>query len=41
MKLLNELLSDNHRQADPEHLRVLSKELEYALSLFVAGLTIV
>lgn len=35
--ILNELLSGKYRQADPEHVRVLSKGLEYALSLFVAS----
>ncbi|MEK3672052.1 HEAT repeat domain-containing protein [Paenibacillus sp. FSL R10-2771] len=36
-QILNELLSGKYRQADPEHLRVLSKGMEYALSLFVAS----
>ncbi|WNS45852.1 hypothetical protein [Paenibacillus sp. MMS20-IR301] len=36
-EILSGLLSGSHAQADPEHLRVLSKGLEYALSLFVAG----
>ncbi|AIQ41050.1 hypothetical protein R50912_14225 [Paenibacillus sp. FSL R5-0912] len=36
-QILDELLSGKYSEDDPEHLRVLSKGMEYALSLFVAS----